>query len=175
MAVSGLRPGDVIRVEVWREPDLSGEFEVNEDGVVVFPLLGRYDVTGVPSESLQRRLVRDYAEYLDNPSVDVTPLRRISILGQVRQPGLYPVDATVSLADALAMAGGPTPNADREDVRLLRDGEVIRKNLDVELALESSAVQSGDRIWVGETSWFSRNWQWIGGTIATALSLAIFR
>jgi polysaccharide export outer membrane protein len=117
-----LHPGDAVRVQVWRESDLSGTFEVDDRGIVVLPLLGERAVTGLSPDDLRDTLLEDYAEYLQNPSVQVTLLRRINILGEVRSPGLYPVDATISLADALAMAGGITPNGSPDDIRLIRGG-----------------------------------------------------
>lgn len=170
-----LRPGDAIQVEIWREPDLSGKFQVNEEGAVVFPLLGRRQVTRMTPDSLQRRLVDDYREYLDNPSVNVTVLRRISIVGEVRKPGLYPVDPTVSLSDALAMAGGVTPRADTDEIRLIRGESVVRSGIDRGQVVGTLPIRSGDRIWVGEKSWFARNWQWVGGTLTTISVFALFR
>ncbi len=102
-AVVGLRPGDAIKVEIWQEPDLSGEYMVNGEGIALFPLLGERRVTGISAAVLEQQLVADYKEYLENPFVNVTVLRRISILGAVQTPGLYAVDATLTLTDALAL------------------------------------------------------------------------
>src|SRR4051794_29896044 len=71
-----LAPGDAVRIQVWREPDLSGDFVVNEQGVITLPLLGRMDVTSVPLGQLRDKLISAYAVQLRNPSVTVTPLRR---------------------------------------------------------------------------------------------------
>ncbi len=110
--------GDAIKVEIWQEPALSGEYTVNAEGIAVFPLLGERRVTGISAAVLRRQLVADYNEYLENPSVNVTVLRRISILGPVQTPGLYAVDATLTLTDALALAGGISPDGNRKDIRL---------------------------------------------------------
>lgn len=174
-AAPELRPGDAVQVQIWREPDLSGKFQVDEDGAVVFPLLGRRSVTRMTPDSLQGSLVADYREYLDNPSVEVTVLRRISILGEVRSPGLYPVDPTVSLSEALAMAGGVTPRADTDDIRLIRGEATVRSGVDRGRMVGALPIRSGDRIWVGEKSWFARNWQWVGGTLTTITVFALFR
>ena len=114
-----LRPGDVVRLRSWREPDLSGDFPVDETGVVVFPKIGPLTVTREAPESLKSKLVSAYQRYLRNPSIDVTMLRRVNILGEVRNPGLHPVDPTMTVADAIALAGGVTPigSADKIEVR----------------------------------------------------------
>ncbi len=171
----GIRPGDAVRLRVYRDTSLTGEFPVNENGDAVLPLLGRRQVAGLTPDSLRSRLLAEYSEYLKNPAMDVTMLRRISILGSVKKPGLYPVDPTVSLAEALATAGGVTPNADRGDIRLIRDGRVLREGLNQRTLLGTTPIQSGDRIFVGQKSWFARNWQWIGGTLSSALIFGLLR
>jgi protein involved in polysaccharide export with SLBB domain len=86
-----LRPGDVVRLRIWREPDLSGDFRVDEQGTVVFPKIGQKQVLGLQPDTLRSQLVRSYSVYLRNPAIEVTLLRRITILGGVRNPGLYPM------------------------------------------------------------------------------------
>jgi polysaccharide export outer membrane protein len=78
--------GDRVRVRVWREPQLSDEFMVDENGSIVFPRLGRTTVAGRSIASLQDTLTARYAEYLRNPEVTVTVLRRVGVLGEVRAP-----------------------------------------------------------------------------------------
>lgn len=165
-ADAGLRPGDRLLLRAFREPSLSDTLRVDEDGQVTFPLLGRRQVTGVPVDSLKRRVVADYGEYVKG-GVEVIVFRRIAVLGAVRQPGMYPVDLTHSVADALALAGGPAPNADHDDIRLLRDGRTLRQSLDSSGSLAEMPIRSGDQIFVGERGWFARNWQWVAGTVAS--------
>ena len=153
----GLRPGDAIRLEIWREGDLSGTYDVDDRGIVTLPLLGELDVSSERLDDLRDRLREDYREYVRNPSIQVTILRRINILGAVGQPGLYPVDATISLSDALGMAGGITPTGDPDDIRLVRNGDVIRETLNRATRLAEADIRSGDQIVVGERGWFERN------------------
>lgn len=174
--VVGLLPGDAIRVSIWREADLSGEFTVGTEGVVVLPLLGERRVSGVEPGELERRLRDEYGEFLENPSIEVTALRRIAILGEVELPGLYPVDATVTLADALALAGGVTPEGDPGDVRLVRDGQVTRLDIDRGMLAEPLVLHSGDRILVGRRSWLDRNRPLFGlgvGAVGAAIAAII--
>lgn len=166
-----LIPGDAVRVQVWRESDLSGTFTVDDRGVVTLPLLGERAVRGLEPQELRYVLLSAYTQYLQNPSIEVTILRRINILGEVRTPGLYPVDATVSLADALAMAGGITPTADPNKIRLVRHNEVIAKGVDQTAVLGASDIRSGDQIVVGQKSWFSRNIAVVLGSAIAATAL----
>ena len=119
---NSLLPGDVIRVEIWREEDLSGEFQVDEEGGVVLPLLGKKQVLGISPDDLRDQLSEEYAQYLVNSAVNVTLLRRIIVLGEVRVAGQYTVDATNSVADVIARAQGVTPGGNAEDIVLVRDG-----------------------------------------------------
>lgn len=162
-----LLPGDAVRVQVWREGDLSGTFTVDDRGIVTLPLLGEREVVGLDPTRLRDNLLADYKTYLQNPSIEVTILRRINILGAVRSPGLYPVDATISLADALALAGGITPIGDPNRIELVRDNEVIAKGVSQASMIGASDIRSGDQIVVGEKSWMSRN---LGVVIGSAIA-----
>jgi polysaccharide export outer membrane protein len=161
-----LRPGDVVRLRIWREPDMSGEFPVDEAGTVVFPRLGEYQVLKDPPETLTGRLQADYRRYLVNPSIEVTVLRRVRIIGAVNHPGLFPVDPTVTIADALALAGGATPIGDPDKVRIIRDGNQMAVDISQSTRIADSPIQSGDQIFVPERSWVSRN----PGVVAAALT-----
>src|SRR6266513_2037417 len=76
---AGVRPGDVIRVWIWREQDYSGEFPVDARGTAVLPLLGEVRVPGKTAEQLADTLHEAYRKYLKNPSIQVTVLRRVSV------------------------------------------------------------------------------------------------
>ncbi len=117
-----LRPGDVVRLRIWREPDLSGDFPVDEAGMVVFPKIGPVRVGGEPPMRVQQRVAAAYGEFIQHNSIDVTFLRRVQVLGAVRNPGLYPVDATMTISDALALAGGTTGDGSPDRVELIRGG-----------------------------------------------------
>ena len=164
-----LQPGDVIRVRIWREEDLSGEFQVDEDGSVILPLLGRKQVVGIEPDLLREQLTEEYGEYLVNPAVNVTLLRRIVVLGEVRVPGQYTLDATNSVADVIARAQGITPDGDAEDIVLVRDGQRLATGLSGTESLQEAGIRSGDQIIVGQRGWASRNFSSIVG-IASILA-----
>lgn len=163
----GLRPGDYVRVTVWREPDLSGEFQLDPRGIVTFPKLGPVPVAAMHPDSIRPALVAEYAKYLVNPSVEVVPLRRVSVLGAVAKPGLYPVDPTMTLADAVALAGGAAPDGKRDVVELRRGAEVVIAKLDVVTPVSRTPLLSGDQLWVPQKSWLSRN-PWIFTSVLAA-------
>jgi polysaccharide export outer membrane protein len=168
-----LRPGDLIRLRIWREPDLSGDFTVNENGTVILPRVGRVEVADQPAERLQGRIVAKYEEFLQHSSIEVIFLRRVQVLGAVRTPGLYPVDPTMTVADAVALAGGATGEGDPRRVELIRGGRRVDVKISAETRMASSAIQSGDQLFVPERSWLRRNTGLIVGSATGALSLLI--
>ncbi|HEV3048659.1 MAG TPA: polysaccharide biosynthesis/export family protein [Longimicrobium sp.] len=170
-----LQPGDIIKIAIWREADLSGEFRVNEDGMVMLPMLGSVRAVGVPVAELRATLVRGYSRQLANPSIDITPLRRIFVLGQVARPGPYAVDPTITLAGAVALAGGATGAGDLRRIFLVRQGSLYltRERVTPLATLNNMAVRSGDQIFVAERAWLERNGTMIVGMALSVVGLVI--
>ena len=164
-----VRPGDVIRLRIWREEGMSGDYIVDEAGSVVFPRVGEYSVLEETPATLQTKLLASYGRYLRDPNIDVIVLRRIIVRGAVHQPGLKMADPTITIADALALAGGATSLGDQNKIQIFRDGEVIAADISIDTRLADSIIRSGDQIFVPERSWVSRN----AGLIATAASLSV--
>lgn len=142
---------------MWREQDYSGDFTVDSRGIVTVPLLGQVVVRGKSAEWVSDSLRHAYQQFLKNPSIEITILRRIAVSGEVAKPGLYPADATITIGELVALAGGVTPMGDQKKVELLRDGRIIISGLGPGTVLQNSAVQSGDQVFVPQRSWFSRN------------------
>ncbi len=169
-----LRPGDVVKLAIWREPDLSGEFSVSSDGLVVFPMIGPLRVVDESPEGLRSRLIEAFQRNLRNPSIDVVFLRRVTILGAVRKPGLYPVDATLTVADALALAGGAAPEGVPNRVQLIRGGTRLETQVTAGTRIADSPILSGDELFVPERSWFSRNsGAFVGTLLSAGASIAV--
>lgn len=160
-----LQPGDLVRVQIWREGDLSGDFLVDQNGIVTLPLLGEQRVTGIPIGELRTVLLQQYRVELRNPSINITPLRRLNVLGEVTRPGLYPVDPTISLVEVVAQAGGATESGDLRRIRIVRGGEVIREGIRPGETLSTLDIRSGDQILVERRTWLDRN----STSLATAL------
>ena len=171
-----LRPGDLIRLRIWREPDLSGEFTVDETGTVVLPKLGTVMITGESAGSLRTKLLRAYAEFLSHSAVEVTVLRRLLVLGAVRNPGVYSADQTMTVEDGLALAGGASPIGNPNHVELRRHGQKVPVRLTLRTQLTDASIRSGDQLYVPERSWISRNpgvFVGIVSVVATTLVLAL--
>ncbi len=159
VAYSGhpLLPGDAIGLKIWREPDLSGEFSVDEQSVVVLPKVGPLNVRGMSSDSLKTYLVSTYSSFLRNPSIEVRLLHRVRVLGAVLKPGLYPVDETMHFTDVLALAGGVSTDGNPNKIHLVRDGQTLDTPLSKGLLVSDSPLRSGDQVIVDQKSWAARN------------------
>jgi polysaccharide export outer membrane protein len=160
-----LEPGDVVQTSVWQEKDLTGKFQVDEAGRLTLPMLGVINVRGRPWERLRDSLINEYQSQLRNPSVTLTPLRRVQVLGEVMKPGQILADPTVSIAGAVALAGGANPNGDLHRVRVVRNGRTIVKPTSVESLLAPGGIHSNDQIFVDARPWIERN----AGLVASSL------
>ena len=151
-----LAPGDIIRITFWREADLGGDFPIDETGAVVLPILGEWNVAGMPSDELRAQLADAFAGQLRNQDVQIMFLHRVSILGSVENPGLYHVDATMTVRQAVALAGGVSDDGKKEELRVRRADATAYALLDPGMVM-GAAVFSGDEIFIPQRSWFSRN------------------
>jgi protein involved in polysaccharide export with SLBB domain len=167
-----LYPGDVVELRVFREEDISGQYLVDQRGTVVLPMLGRVPVTDAPLDEVRERLLAQYANYLRNPSVDVVFLRRVTVLGAVRTPGLYRVDPTMSVADVIALAGGPSPEGQSDRVHVVRDGHRMETRI-TQGSIAEIGLRSGDQLYVPERHWSSRNPAVTVSLLSGGISLAV--
>lgn len=173
-ALAPLAPGDAVRIAFWREPEMNGEYPVDEMGVVVLPLLGARSVIGFAPAQLKAQLNEDYAKELRTPDdVQIVLLRRVRVLGAVKEPGLFLVDPTMTLGDAVALAGGATPDGKLNGIRVMRGGVEVRADLDQSTPM-AEHLRSGDQILVAQKSWLSRNTTLVigGGLSAAAIIIA---
>jgi polysaccharide export outer membrane protein len=167
-----LRPGDGVRLAFWRDAAASGLFLVDETGKLSLPYLGDRAATGIAADELKRRLTREYEEYLANQAIQIVLLRRVTVLGSVRSPGMYHVDPTMELHDVLALAGGPTPDGRPTRIQVRRGAETIRYDLRGGAA-GAVELRSGDQILVPERGWLWRNGAVLAGAAASFLGVLV--
>ena len=151
-------PQDVIRIDVWKEPEISRTIPVRPDGKVSLPLLNDVQAAGLTAMELAVSLRESLAKYLNNPQVTVTVTeinsRRVYLTGEVARPGSIPLLPNMTVLQALASGGGFTQFAKMKNIYVLRteDGkqvkhpfnykEVIKGNL----AEQNIQLQPGDII-----------------------------
>jgi protein involved in polysaccharide export with SLBB domain len=145
-----LGAGDKVRITVYNEPDLSGEFEVSGQGSISVPLLGQVQVLGKTTAEAQAILTQKYGkDYLVNPSVSIEVMnyRPFFIIGEVNHPGSYPYVNGMTVINAVALAGGYTPRADHGDIKIKHSSQTTEQR---QSAKEDTAVQPGDVIEIAE-------------------------
>ena len=162
------QPGDALEVRFSREPEQSGIYPIDEIGDVPLPFLGRRTVLDLSPAELRSTLLQQYEAQLPNQTVYVRVLRRVRVLGAVSQPGVYHVDATVTLADVIARAGGVSEDGHLTQVRLRRGDSEIRTDIHV-AATTIPTLQSGDQVFVPRKSWLARN---SGSLLASLIAFA---
>ena len=163
-----IRPGDVVRLRVLRDSALSGDYPVNEFGTVVLPLLGEYDVSEDTNRSLRTRVIKALMEVRFGPDIELVVLRRVRVTGEVNEPGVYSLDPTLSVADAVAMAKGRTALGQEGRIVLRRGDEVIEGDLRLDARLADTPIRSGDEIQIPRLGWINRN---VGPLMGTAVGL----
>lgn len=166
-----LHPGDSVRVLVWRQPELSGGFYVSPEGTLEHPLYRSVVVAGVPLDTARARLRETIQKYIENPEFVMEPFFRVIVAGQVRLPGVYSMPRQATVVQALAVAGGPTQNAQLDRITLVRNGVATRIDLtDFTNPLGQSLLLSGDQIVVPQDRGTLRNY--IGPIAAMVAALA---
>lgn len=162
--------GDVLKVRIYREAELSGESVVNVGGTAYFAGLGRVSVEGLTLDSLQDDILARYAKFLVDAAVDVTVQRDIVVYGQTRSPGVYLADPSLTVLGLLARAGG-TGAQGREPIVTLVKADGRQFLLPREARLAMMDITRADAVYVQEGSYFARNQQTFGA-LTLAVSLA---
>jgi protein involved in polysaccharide export with SLBB domain len=171
--VDSLRVGDVLKLWIWREEEMSGEFAVPETGVVVLPKIGPRKVVGQHTADLKQALITEYQKYLRNPAIEITFLRRVNVLGAVNEPGVFSLDETMTVAHALALAGGARPDGRTDEVQLFRDGQKLVGKISQRTRIADLQIRSGDQLFVPERSWVARNTGLVAALVSGAVSVTI--
>jgi polysaccharide export outer membrane protein len=120
-----IAPLDTVTVKVFKMPDLSGDYEVDLTGHISMPLIGEVPAVEVTTAELDRRLTEKLgAKYLENPDISVgvkaSTRRSVTVDGAVKSSGSFPVSGPMTLMQAIALAGGPTEDANARRVAVFR-------------------------------------------------------
>lgn len=125
-AVPRFQGGEKIRITVYNEPSLSGDYDIDTNGMVSLPLAGTLRAVGLTQPQFEQELAKKFrSEYLRNPKVTVTVLqyRPIYFVGEVEKQGEYPYKPGLNILTAMAMAGGGTYRANKNYVLVQHVGE----------------------------------------------------
>lgn len=126
-----IRPGDEIRVLVWRQESLSGSMLVRDDGVITVPLVGDVDIGGAYAEEAAGRIAKQLDGLVVDPKVTVqvvtTRPAMYSVVGEVRTAGAYALNAGDGVLNAIAAAGGLTDYADLDGIYVHRKEPQLKR------------------------------------------------
>lgn len=119
-----LQPEDVLEISVWKEEGLKKEVLIRPDGGLSFPLVGEIQAAGMTAAQLQQEISRRLEKFIPDPVVSVAILKvagnRIFVIGKVNKPGEFPAGRYVDVLQVLSMAGGLTPFAAENSIKVLR-------------------------------------------------------
>jgi polysaccharide export outer membrane protein len=149
-APAKLQPGDKIRIVVFGEDRLSGDYQLDQSGQISLPLAGTIKAEGLTQTELEQELAKKFrSQYIKDPKVTVTiaTLRPYYMMGEVKQPGQFPYQSGLNVLTALAIAGGPTYRASRTTVEIQRLGETSMHEYPIS---ESVPILPGDVVKVPE-------------------------
>jgi polysaccharide export outer membrane protein len=137
-------PGDLLSIDIWKEPELSKQVSVRLDGKISLPLVNDIDAAGLTSAELRNKLTEQYKDFVDVPEISVTVIeihsKKIYLLGKVNEPGEYPLQKNMTVVQAISLAGGLAEWADSSDVKLIRKIKGTEKTFRVDY----DAIVSGE-------------------------------
>lgn len=122
-------PADVLRIIVWKEPELTLDVTVRFDGMITFPLLGDLQAAGRAPSLLAESLTQGLARFVETPRVTVSVSQansaRFYVMGQVAKPGEYRLSSRTTVLQALALAGGFKEFAKSESMVIVREDQTV--------------------------------------------------
>ncbi|NMG72271.1 polysaccharide export protein EpsE [Parazoarcus communis] len=159
-----LGPGDIVRITVFQNPDLTTETRVSESGTLTFPLIGSIQVGGQSTLTAEKTIAARLRDggFVLQPQVNVLPLQirgnQVAVLGQVNRPGRFPLEtANLRLTDMLATAGGiAASGADTVVLIGMREGKQVRREIDVPTLFASADLSNDLRLSGGDIIYVQR-------------------
>lgn len=137
---------DILEISVWKEDGLKKEVLVRPDGGISFPLVGDISAVGKTARQLEAEIAQKLDRFIPQPAVSVAVLKvtgnKVYVIGKVQRPGEYVAGRYVDVLQALSMAGGLTPFAAENKIKILRkdDGK------DVVLPFQYSKIRNGENL-----------------------------
>ena len=149
-------PGDVLDVEVWKEPQLSAKVPVRPDGKITLPLINDIQAAGRTPLELRAAIQKALSKFLENPVVSVSVLgvnKKFFILGKVKSPGEYPLNTPITVLQAIALARGFADWADKKHIIILRQlhGKQIRLKFNYEDVAQGKHLEENIYLKPGDT------------------------
>lgn len=159
-----LGPGDVIKINVYAQPDLNTEAQITDKGTITFPLLGEIKIGGLDQGAAEAFISNKLSEekFIKRPQVNLLIMQyrsqRVSVLGFVQKPGKYPIDGTSYVTDLIAQAGGVAPDgADTATfIRKDENKKIIKRSIDLIKLFDSQDLTQNYEVADGDIIHVSR-------------------
>jgi polysaccharide export outer membrane protein len=152
-----LRPGDRILVKIWLDTTFADTVRIDETGAAMLPRLGPMRITDLLSGLVADSIRRAYTRVTRTPAIEVTPLRRITVLGEVKRPATYFMETSTTLREAVALAGGVTDIGTLSRITVIRDSVRLVVPKWEQREDSPTVIRSGDVVWVDREPWLKRN------------------
>jgi len=140
-------PEDLLEIFVWKEKDLQREVLVRPDGWLTFPLVGNVSAKGKTAQQLQDEISTRLRKYIPDPNVSISVKKvagyKIFVIGKVNKPGELVVGRFIDVIQALTLAGGLTPFADDDNIRILRKDKEGKETV---IMFDYADVKKGRRL-----------------------------
>jgi polysaccharide export outer membrane protein len=153
-------PDDVLRIDFWRDKDLSSDVVVRPDGKISLQLINDVQASGLTPEQLRLAVTTAASRFVEDPTVTVVVKqinsRKVFIVGQVSKPGTYPLGGPMTLVQLIALAGGLNEFADRENIVIVRaerrpDGEPVSVRVNYDDLIKRKNLKQNIELKPGDT------------------------
>ncbi len=173
-----LKPGDGIKLAFYNiEDSIKGNYFIEENGSIQFPYIGSVNFLDKEFNEVKSEIIEKYSKFYKNPEINIQPLIRVDILGEVGSPGVYYLNGYETITDLLSYAGGETSDSNIDDIFVIRNNTRMKIDLESFLNGENSihdiGLESGDKIYVPRTWWVStRNASIVVSGLAVIVTIA---
>lgn len=150
-------PEDMLNINVWKEPDVSGNVPVRPDGKISLPLLNDVQAAGLTPIQLAAKIQDGLKQYITDPRVTVTVTnvnsKRIFLMGEVNRPGAYPLLPNMTVLQALSSAGGFTQFSNLKKIYVLRtdQGKQLKLPFNYKAAINGTSPEQNYMLKAGDT------------------------
>jgi protein involved in polysaccharide export with SLBB domain len=165
--------GDRVLVKLWMDSVFADTARVSGTGSVILPRLGEVSLAGVPANAIGDSIRRAYSRIFSPAAVEVTPLQKVTVVGDVRQSAVFYLEPGATLRDAIAMSGGILEIGRTGRLILLRDSVRTRVSQWQTRHDDLSILRSGDVVVVERESWAKRNAFTIVSGVSVLLSIVL--
>ena len=152
-----LKPGDRLLIKIWLDTAFADTVRIDETGAAMLPRLGPMHITDLASRGIADSVRRAYTRVTRTPSIEVTPLRRVTVLGEVKLPATYFMETGTTMREAVALAGGVTDIGALKYLIVLRDSARIAIENWQRRSDQTVVVRAGDVVWIDREPWLKRN------------------